>query len=191
MIAELNEILTDYQAYEFSVRHLNNQRKRSVGDDGECLYRYTSNHYSDTIGDFINEGTLCCAVGCLIADEVYDQDVENLSVRYDSVVSALESSHPSWKMDEYSILLLQILQSIHDSGEPEYWDIFFDILERTVFQSGNDKLTNDELVNLERSVRNYLSIDGELHPHADIIRIGRNIIEHIEVFFSNQGIVET
>lgn len=190
MIAKTDDILNDYDAYQFSVRHLKNQNKRSMRYNGGCMYRYTG-EYDDLIEESFMGEPLCCAVGCLIADYAYSKEIEDLSVRYDEVVSALETSHPSWKMDEYSILLLQILQSIHDCGEPGYWDIFFDILERTVFQSGNNKLTNDELVNLERSVRNYLSIDGELHPHADIICIGRNIIEHIEVFFSNQGIVET
>lgn len=182
MIAKKNEILTDYQAYEFSVRHLKDQRKKSAQDDGRCMYRSTNDDFVDN--------TLCCAVGCLITDGVYDEEIEDQSVIYDTVISALETSHPSWEMNEYSIVLLQILQSIHDLGEPQYWDVYFDILERTVFQSDDEKINNRELSDLCSAVRDTLSKDGELHPHSDIVRIGRNIIEHIEVFFSNQGIVE-
>ena len=184
MIAKTGDILTDYDAYQFSIRHLKNQNKRSIRYNGGCMYRYTGEH-EDIIEEYVEEGQLCCAVGCLITDDVYNKEIEDLSVRYDEVVSALETSHPSWKMDESSILLLQILQNIHDSGEPEYWGPFFDLMEKSIFQSDNEKVSDYEFDNLAALTRNYISGSGELHPHPDIIRIGRNIIDVIETHFSN------
>lgn len=182
MIAKTDDILTDYDAYQFSIRHLKNQNKRSITSNGSCMYRYTGQD-KGIIEEYVQKVQLCCAVGCLITDYAYNEQIEDVNVDNEQVVSALETSHPSWKMDDSSIVLLKILQSIHDSGEPEYWGPFFDLMEKSIFQSDNEKVSNDEFENLASLTRNYL--DNEFHPHADIIRIGRNIIDVIETYILN------
>lgn len=176
MIAKVNEILSDRSAYEFSTRHLKNQDKRSIRESNDCVYRQTNQIYSEIDG--VYEEILCCAVGCLIADEMYEEDIEDQGVIYQPVISALESSHPSWNIDRYSILLLQILQSIHDHGEPKNWSIFFNMMDSTLFQSENEKVTDGELFDLVHTVRHYLDLNDSL-PY-DIIQISRNIINLIE-----------
>lgn len=52
--------------YDTMVNHLRQQQTRAVNENGNCRYR--------------TENGNMCAVGCLIAEEEYEQDLEMLSL---------------------------------------------------------------------------------------------------------------
>ena len=92
--------------------HLLTQNERSLDTFGDCLYRSA-------------EG-LACAVGCLIKDEFYSEDLEH--------IYAVNSYTDDWQKPIRNALelsgvpindemkdLVQKLQVIHDSKQPEFW----------------------------------------------------------------------
>ena len=92
--------------------HLLTQNERSRDSWGDCLYR--------------SPAGLKCAVGCLIEDEFYSEDLEHIYAvgRYTDewqkpIRKALELSGVPIN-DEIKDLVQQ-LQVIHDSKEPEFW----------------------------------------------------------------------
>ena len=92
--------------------HLLTQNERSLDTFGDCLYRSPTG--------------LKCAVGCLILDEFYSQDLEYIYAvgRYTDdwqkpIRKALELS--GVPINDEIKDLVQKLQVIHDSKEPEFW----------------------------------------------------------------------
>ena len=87
--------------------HLLSQRKRAVeGKAGEtfCKYRTASG--------------LKCAVGCLVPEELYSEDMEGASVL--ATVKYLRF--------DYRFELLSNLQAVHDDNQPVYWGELLDDL---------------------------------------------------------------
>jgi hypothetical protein len=85
-------------------RHLTRQRKQAV-DGSACRYRAA-------------DGTTC-AVGCLIADEVYTPELEGKVANQDYVVAALRESGVC--VDTTTVALLRALQTVHDRKNPRRW----------------------------------------------------------------------
>lgn len=140
-------ITNDQEAFEFVKNHLLTQNAKSMADDHDCLYRgYSStkieelrneadrivleeniedeDYELDIYRDLLAEANpdAMCAVGCLILDDFYDDDMEGKTIEPDEFIwEAVVKSNPAWKMTESSYDLLQKLQSIHDREQPEFW----------------------------------------------------------------------
>lgn len=96
--------MNDQEAFTVAAEHLLRQSERSVAEDsGACMYRG-------------KEG-LKCAVGILIPDEFYREDMEGLAV------NDLMVKFPSIRQlfRDVNLDLLDELQGIHDSHMPKYW----------------------------------------------------------------------
>ena len=87
-----------------------------IGGDG-CAYHTQSG--------------LKCAVGCLITEEAYSEELEGELVDDLGVRAALESSGISY--DPVTLYMLLDLQSIHDDEAPNRWEHALDNLEYDLF----------------------------------------------------------
>lgn len=89
--------MTEQEIFDKVAEHLQKQGRCAMGEDGFCVYR----------GE---EGTKC-AVGALIPDELYDSNIEGVTVadipRYDDT-----------EEDARKLVLLGRLQRVHDNGYP-------------------------------------------------------------------------
>ena len=90
------------------VTHLLTQKKQCVDAKGECVYRGKSGAR--------------CAVGCLIKDEFYSEDLEHNGVHSKIVSTALAQSGIDILNDSDLYCLLGHLQEIHDAGEHCDWE---------------------------------------------------------------------
>lgn len=92
--------MTNQEIFDRVIAHLRKQGEPAFDDEGDCLYRTE-----------INGRVLMCAVGCLIADEHYSENLEGKTIHDDVEVSeAVEASIGkvgSWR-------LLGALQFAHD-----------------------------------------------------------------------------
>jgi len=109
---ELEKLNSDESVFNFVKQHLINQGKKSMvyyvggfDDDVKCLYRGRDN--------------LKCAIGCLIGDEFYTEDVEEKGIIDLFVQKIVSLSLPNWKPNWE---LLSALQEIHDRFEIESWE---------------------------------------------------------------------
>jgi len=86
------------QVFDQVARHLLTQRQKSVNDNNVCVYRGVNN--------------LSCAAGCLMADDEYSQDMEEIGwfnlIKY-------------YKVPDVHEQLISDLQLTHDCREPEEW----------------------------------------------------------------------
>lgn len=103
--------MTRQEVFTKVVMHLREQKVQSgeMDEDGlwVCKYRGPNNTK--------------CAAGCLIADEHYDNAMENRDCFVDSIERALVASGVS-KSD---MQLVRELQILHDTREPESWKTAF------------------------------------------------------------------
>lgn len=90
--------LTDQQAFDKVVNHLRNMEERSMDLDREkCSYRGAHGE--------------CCAVGILIPDEEYGEELEGKSVRILHLKRILPRS--LWGLN---LEMLGSMQAVHDLG---------------------------------------------------------------------------
>ena len=157
-------ITNDKEAYLFMKDHLLNQMEKSVDQVGDCTYRgyddktlcdlkdeaeaialkndilddeYEYDIYRDLLAS--HAPNLKCAVGALIIDTFYSQNLEGRTVCNDEndIVEAVQKSNPVWKITERSIKLMKAFQNIHDSYEPSVWEYRIDKLKDN-FNDYND-----------------------------------------------------
>lgn len=103
------ETLTD--VFNKVVSHLLTQNKTSAEYGGSCKYR--TFREDDT--------TLKCAVGCLISDSVYFEDLEDQMANASDVIKAIQDSNPNFIVtDEIKEMMLQ-LQFLHDHCQENIW----------------------------------------------------------------------
>ena len=89
--------------------HLLSQDKRSVIDKGTrrlCAYR--------------GDNDLSCAIGCLIPDTMYYEDLEGMGVCDEPVLVILKTC--KIPTDDKSLNLLNHLQEMHDGDPPAQWE---------------------------------------------------------------------
>jgi len=84
--------------------HLLKQNQRSEDNTGACLYR---------------DGPRMCAVGVLIADEHYHENLEYQGVATTAVMEAVERS--GWPCTPQAEGLYYALQCVHDNVMPRDW----------------------------------------------------------------------
>jgi hypothetical protein len=93
------------EIYNRVAEHLLQQGRRAMDEEGVCRYR---------------AGELSCAIGCLIKDEFYSEDLEDTLASSGPVISALSQSL-SCGVSGYDALFLLDLQSIHDNTAVKDW----------------------------------------------------------------------
>lgn len=104
--------LTQQEIFTTVVKHLLTQNKTSIDEKHiSCLYR--------------GPNGLKCAVGILITDDEYSEEMECKSV--DVLID--ENLLPE-RLIEHSYFLQQ-LQKIHDSGQPKDWEVRLRMLCKT------------------------------------------------------------
>lgn len=104
--------LTLQEIYDTSMTHLANQGVRSLENpcDPTCLYRGPN-------------GTKC-AIGCLIADELYDLAIESKSVG--NLIDQWPHMLPNIDGNDVGTMgLLRALQSFHDRAATWYSPVIF------------------------------------------------------------------
>jgi len=96
------ESMTNQQIFNKVAKHLIEQNRKSFY--GSCKYKY---------------GSLKCAIGCLIPDNVYNKKFEGLTVRklFAFEKERMKECGLTWR----NIKLLDGLQDIHDQYEVESW----------------------------------------------------------------------
>ena len=97
--------MTDQEMYDKVARHLLAQGEKSIGCAAPggnvcCMYR--------------GRGGRSCAIGCLIPDEAYSEDLELAAVTNKEVQLAAGIS-------EDQVCLASDLQYVHDNVEPRNW----------------------------------------------------------------------
>ena len=97
--------------------HLLTQNRKSADAFGGCMYR-------DWDGNK-------CAVGCLIKDEFYSENLEGEYVDNAYVLDTLRKSGVS--IAKANIEILDKCQSIHDDHSPKTWKKQLKLLENKLF----------------------------------------------------------
>lgn len=109
LIRELTPQTTHQQLFDYITAFLLRQGRRSANEDGICAYR--------------GEAGLMCAVGCIIPDELYSEDLEDKNVRailYGTVPLSTGQERFFMKLRPF-LNLLWDLQEVHDSSSFLRW----------------------------------------------------------------------
>ena len=112
----LESLTTNKEVIDFVKNHLLKQNEKSISvDDRMCMYKSDDNK------------NLSCAIGCLISEEFYSNNMERKGLASDVVIKILQKSLPNWKLN---FDLLDSLQCIHDQLYVENWDYALGNLEK-------------------------------------------------------------
>ena len=120
---------TDRDVFNHVRDHLLEQNQQSMYQSGGCVYRGAAG--------------LSCAIGCLIADEHYDEDsMENEPVAAHDVMLGIDLSNPEWDTPsrKRAIAMLLFLQKVHDNLTTYTWESDLNYLESILFEPGSDSL---------------------------------------------------
>lgn len=98
--------MTNQKMFDKVCAHLLTQLSTSLDDTGTCLYRGPDGKK--------------CAIGCLIPDELYTEDIEMKEVRT-LLDYPVFNSELSAYLSHFNKELLIRLQSVHDAFRPEEW----------------------------------------------------------------------
>lgn len=131
MAIQLSNLENDMQVMDYVVSNLLKQGKKSVESfmnyetdeyeqSGDCVYRGFIRNEDGQIMD-----TLKCAVGHIISDDNYDEQLESQTIDNLAVLEAVKTSCENWEVTDNSLGMLKILQRIHDMIDPAKWEIFF------------------------------------------------------------------
>jgi hypothetical protein len=131
MAIELSDLDNDMKVMDYILTNLLNKGEKSVESfmnydteeyeaSGDCAYR---GYIRDGDGQIID--TLKCAVGHIIDDDIYDDQLESQTVDNTHVIDAVKLSCENWKVTDNSLGMLKVLQRIHDMIEPEKWESNF------------------------------------------------------------------
>ena len=118
-------LTTDEGVFEFVKQHLLNQGQKSESSNTSCIYKK-------------NNG-LSCAVGCLIENEFYNDNLEFKNGDDPIVIDAVRKSLPNWIINKNMLL---DLQAIHDECEADEWEWKLQELEAQTFH-------REELINMD------------------------------------------
>jgi hypothetical protein len=110
-------LTTDEGVFEFVKQHLITQGQKSEIYGTGCLYKQS-------------KYKLSCAIGCLIEDEFYSNELEFKNIYNPLVTKAIQKSLPNWIMNTE---MLVNLQELHDRYEVDEWEWQLEILEKQLF----------------------------------------------------------
>ena len=148
---------TDKDIFEIMANHLLNQKEKSMTKQETCAYRgYSLDQISEVEDLFKGEESyyddydfqqalinkfgkpkMMCGVGCLIKDEYYQSDIENMVAEHQSVLKAIMLSNPDWEINDSGIKLMKSIQDIHDNYYVEEWEEFLEKLSKDFDEHGN------------------------------------------------------
>ena len=117
---------------DLDIEEIEQEAMRNSIDDMDCNETFKL-YYKDAIASHIENKTgpvLSCAVGCLIDYKFYDYEAEGKSANSDYVLDMIKPSLPDWEIGNDQIMMLRVLQNIHDGFEPEEWRDMFDLMEK-------------------------------------------------------------
>ncbi|MEY2912201.1 MAG: hypothetical protein RLZZ184_1510 [Cyanobacteriota bacterium] len=131
MAVQLSDLDNDMKVMDYVVSNLLKQGKKSQESfmnydteeyeyTGDCVYR---GFIRDDQGTIIDQ--LKCAVGHIISDEVYDEQLESQTVDNTHVLDAVKVSCENWEVTDNSLGMLKVLQRIHDQIDIERWETYF------------------------------------------------------------------
>ena len=121
-------LTTDEGVFEFVKQHLITQGQKSESS--------TSCYYKQSNG-------LRCAIGCLIEDEFYNENLEFKNGDDPMVLSAIQKSLPNWKINKGMLIKLQ---ELHDEIEVEEWEWKLEQLEQLTFNREELLRKDDERI---------------------------------------------
>jgi hypothetical protein len=168
-VSENSVILRDQDIFEKIKNHLLTQKEQSIMPGKTCAYRgvkyedmariwqetynepcpitsYRVQDIDDTdelmLEDLLHKlpRTISCAIGCIISDDNYSEDLEDNGVYSNTVRKAVILSNPNWFKSGRSFEMLTHLQSIHDEYFPEQWSKH---LDKFIFDDDGDFLLYD------------------------------------------------
>jgi hypothetical protein len=111
---------TKREVFDRVREHLLSQMKQSIDEEGDCKYR--------------GPDGLKCAIGCLIPDDVYTQELEGWLGFLVSDVGFVIDGQPVHRYQHEAYGMLVDLQSLHDDMHPSKWKDFLDFLEKQHFR---------------------------------------------------------
>lgn len=147
-------ITNDYEAFLFMKDHLLSQMEKAWDSNEDCVYRgyktETLEDVRESAKDHLEGGIWAedeyevfyellsntpydakCAVGCLIIDDFYDQNLEgNVIQQNANVWDSVRKSNPVWKMTDGSYNLMRNMQNIHDNNPTDDWANLMEKLEK-------------------------------------------------------------
>jgi hypothetical protein len=114
-------VKTDREIFDFIAAQLLEQGMKSQ------MHRYTNGNIPIVDCAYRGKENTRCAVGMIISDEFYSESLEGKSIHEEGVIESVEKSNPEWDIDDTSFLMLNKLQIIHDTHEPQDWEeLFYD-----------------------------------------------------------------
>ena len=121
-------LTTDKGVFEFVKQHLITQGQKSES--------ITSCYYKQPNG-------LRCAIGCLIDDEFYNENLEFKNGDDPIILDAVQKSLPNWKINHNMLIELQ---ELHDEVEVEEWEWKLEELEQLTFNREELLRKDDERI---------------------------------------------
>lgn len=167
----MEQITNDYEAFLAIKTHLLQQNEQAKDDADDCRYRgykgetlsinrdlaeeycLQKDFYTDRDVQEIFEANLAkigpdamCAVGCLISDEFYHQNMEGTTIDGNNdIADALMKSHPLWNMDANSFTMLKRMQELHDFTHVDNWNSKLSEFDSDLnFNKNNRYIVNEE-----------------------------------------------
>ena len=117
-------LTTDEGVFEFVKQHLLTQGQKSESITS-CLYKQPNG--------------MSCAIGCLIENEFYNDNLEFKNGDDPVVINAIKQSLPNWVINKN---ILIELQELHDEIEVDEWEWQLEILEKQIFH--REKLLEED-----------------------------------------------
>lgn len=181
MAMQLSELESDMQVMDYIVSNLLKQGKKSV----ESFMNYETDEYEQS-GDCVYRGfirnadgeildTLKCAVGHIISDDNYDEQLESQTIDNLAVLESVKISCENWAVSDNSLGMLKILQRIHDMVDPAKWEIFFTYVRREIL----DEFTGHSVMSSESAT-----------PYAQILTRFQHDIKINEHVYGNYPKIE-
>lgn len=133
-------VKNDKEAFDLVHQHLISQGEKSFIYDTDCAYR---GKYNECQSDVDNEHEedfnwwydgKSCAVGCLIKNDFYDENIELTPASSDDILDILRYSHPEWEINSDSVIMLEVLQKIHDGISVDNWEIALTTAQKLFFE---------------------------------------------------------
>ena len=102
--------MTEQETFDIVVTNLRNQGCQSLDDEFNCAYR--------------GENGLKCAVGWLIPDDVYSEDMEGFSLSWDINDEVNDNEIVAHVLEKqgHNISLASSLQKVHDNYDVDEWE---------------------------------------------------------------------
>ena len=123
-------LTTDEGVFEFVKQHLLNQGQKSISSTS-CFYKQSNG--------------LSCAIGCLIENNFYNDDLEFKNGDDPIVIDAVRKSIPNWVVN---VTMLTDLQNVHDEYGPDEWEYELEYLEKVTFHKKMIEKNNKKLKEL-------------------------------------------